>query len=391
MKIAHFTTDEKFLDGAHFLFESVAPYSNDFFLIPTLREYVTPGKKRLKYIKTFKPIVCGYFSYLDSSFLKKIKTYDFVILHSLREFNQEIAVRLSGYLPIVWIGWGSDYYDLLFDNQNDMLEPITLQYFGSHDKSSTCFKYLIRKTKELFHQKIKNKIDVVKKIDYFSPVLQIEYERILKKYPDLLCKYIPWNYYILGSSSIDKRMISNGKNILVGNSAAVTNNHLDVFSILSKLDLGEKERKIICPLSYGTDVCRRIVSDKGYQYFGDSFCSIIDFLDYKDYIKLLSGCSHVVMHQNRQQAGGNIKTALYIGCRVIINPNNAFYERYKDLGCIINTIDELKNEPLLIQKSLNSEEKEINRDIIEKTMDISEGIEKTKNLINVVLCGKNSS
>ena len=104
-----------------------------------------------------------------------------------------------------------------------------------------------------------NKKEIIERIDYFAPVLEYEYELVRKalsfrNFPE----YIYFNY-----GSLEKHLIKsfnqknvNGDNILVGNSATDTNNHIEIFDLLNTLVLGDST-KIICPLSYGNETYKK--------------------------------------------------------------------------------------------------------------------------------------
>ena len=56
-----------------------------------------------------------------------------------------------------------------------------------------------------------------------------------------------------------------GNNILLGNSSTETNNHLDVLFLLQ--NEGIIDRKLILPLSYGSDLYRQYVVAEGRKLF----------------------------------------------------------------------------------------------------------------------------
>ena len=63
-------------------------------------------------------------------------------------------------------------------------------------------------------------------------------------------KYFKFSFYpieFLYNNEIDTS--NSGNNILIGNSRSYANNHLEIFSILSKFNIAN--RKVIVPLSYG--------------------------------------------------------------------------------------------------------------------------------------------
>src|SRR5690554_3902641 len=113
MKILHIATDDKFLDHAFPVFEKVYPGTNDVF--------VFAAKTPLKHVK-LKPDHIE--TKVSSVFHKKPKLssciynkYDLVIFHCLASQTFPEIFNIPEDTPIVWLGWGADYYpDLLADS-----------------------------------------------------------------------------------------------------------------------------------------------------------------------------------------------------------------------------------------------------------------------------------
>ena len=59
-----------------------------------------------------------------------------------------------------------------------------------------------------------------------------------------------------------------------------------------------------------------------------------------DYTKLMQTCKVVIMNHYRQQAVGNIISAVYLGAKVFLNKENSAYLYLKGLGCPIYEITE---------------------------------------------------
>ena len=56
------------------------------------------------------------------------------------------------------------------------------------------------------------------------------------------------------------------------------------------------------------------------------------FLPYEEYCKIISSCGNVVMFHERQQAMGNIRQALWYGCKVFLSISGLPYRYYNNLG-----------------------------------------------------------
>lgn len=117
LKLLHIISDEKFPDAAYRQFEEVAPGASTFMLPET--------KAPIRYLKEIVPVRVSKWSFLNPSFIKSLEKYDAVILHSMTSFALELIGRASRKTKFVWIGMGFDYYDLVYKNAHDMLEPET--------------------------------------------------------------------------------------------------------------------------------------------------------------------------------------------------------------------------------------------------------------------------
>jgi dTDP-N-acetylfucosamine:lipid II N-acetylfucosaminyltransferase len=154
-----------------------------------------------------------------------------------------------------------------------------------------------------------------------------------------------------------------GRNILVGNSATATNNHLEVFAILAGMDLGH--RKIVVPLSYGDDVYRDAILDRGRSMFGERFQPMTEFLPLEQYNNLIAQCSVVVMGHKRQQGTGNTATLLYKGAKVFLEEVNTVYQYLRNRGGYVYTLDDLKKGGVEAFAPLTEEQKGKNRAVLE--------------------------
>jgi hypothetical protein len=102
-----------------------------------------------------------------------------------------------------------------------------------------------------------------------------------------------------------------GINILVGNSADPSNNHLDV---LDKLEAHKNENiKIYVPLSYGNQV---IAEEK--KRFGDKFIPRTEMMPFQNYLEFMGLIDIAIFNHKRQQAIGNTITLLGLRKKVFI-------------------------------------------------------------------------
>ncbi len=285
------------------------------------------------------------------------------IFHFLNNEKKIFIDKLSPKIKKIWCVWGHDFYNNIFLSSSQY-EPQTKKYLEQRksrkDKilnsrliSEPIFKLLLQLKKsglklpisDYYYRKYGvEKYETIQKFDAFAYIVPKEKELIQKKFPNK-------NYFHLYSDpqfpffdhfeTIDQ----NSRNILVGNSAAFSNNHLDSFEILKKFDLGN--RKVIVPLSYSGDKAYiDHVVKVGNELLGDNFTPLLHRLSLKDYSELLNSCSIAIMNQRRQQSGGNLFHLIGSGVNVYIHPENGFYDYFTKNGIEMFALNMLTEEKL---------------------------------------------
>jgi len=127
------------------------------------------------------------------------------------------------------------------------------------------------------------------------------------------CFMYPSNLYQEASK---QSLHHEGVNILLGNSADPSNNHIEILNEL-KCYAGENI-KIYCPLSYGNQSYAEEVLYCGEALFGCKFIALREFMKFDEYAEFLSKIDIAIFNHNRQQAMGNITTLLGMGKKVYL-------------------------------------------------------------------------
>lgn len=387
ISILHLASDNVFIDAAYGNFEAVAPACNTFC--------VPSWNKTLKSIKETPAKIINPYSFKNPFFVRSLEKYDFIVFHSLDSFNQRILANTKSDLKFVWIGYGYDYYDLIYEDPDMLYQEKTRAIVKdlTPKKNDSAIRDTLKRVAKRMIYHNSSKRTLVKKISFFSPVLENEYRMIASKFDSPFPRYAAWNYGTSSDFLNNEQMkcsndLPKGNNILVGNSATPTNNHIEVFDLLRTQDLGN--RKIICPLSYGNPTYAKIINNKGMSYFGENFLGLDTFMPQEDYFKLTGTCSNVIMNHHRQQALGNIIVLLFMGANIFLNKINPVYQFLKEKGAIIYTIDELSNSPDLLDTRLPEDDVEQNRQILESLYSKKAILDKTEQLIMDVVSFKNS-
>ena len=326
-----------------------------------------------------------------------------IFFHSLNYQKQILIDNFKNDPKLVWLPWGFDLYYKWPPFNKDIFDSETRKVIYSRKTRIKEYVMVNFITERLFFLLydifIKNKIpqkiitiiyplqliqkfifntynvnyfSVVNKFHYIIPVLNSE-KTAFKK---LKLKPIYFHY---GSGTIDIYLKSSeirnvfSNNILIGNSADPSNNHISAFKTLRKLNVGN--RKIIVPLSYsGNSGYTEHVISIGKKYFGNNFQPILGFLNLTDYQNIISTCSVVILNHRRQQAGGNIITMCYYGAKIFLNERNKFFEEFNDLGIKVENLQNLNQ--INLDKPYSDFEVKNNKRLILKNY--SEGVVLSK-------------
>ena len=300
--------------------------------------------------------------------------YDKVYIHYFDPKYFEIVRTIPSGIKVIWIFWGGDAFYLPAFSDKYLL-PITKDYVYSSNplrefffpgckpifqKPSTprslmrnSLKYLNERLTAWSQQSLwRSHVKAFSRVDYFAHYLPEDFNSIVTSYPTLKASLIDFNYGSV-QDFLTPNKSNSGKNLLLGNSGAETNNHLDALRVIP----AQFEGKIICPLSYGAanHYVGNIMRFGGVK-FKNSFLPLLEFLPLKDYQRLLSSCGLAIMNHIRSQAAGNIFALLSKGTKVAMNPDSNLFKFLLDKGLIVSAFDadlfsfSGKFEPLSLQQ-----------------------------------------
>lgn len=360
-------SDEKFNDMAIRQFEEA---------IPGIHEYWAIGSK-LSWTKSPLAQSC---SLRELTLKLSCDNYTAVIFHSLPPSRYRLLHYIQNNRTVVWIGMGYDYYPLI--NNINCQGPLVLEKTKKLDKEIYSVrkfaKQILNKLQKTALWKPVGTVSDLERVDYFSPVLDCEFD-MMKQSMKLKAEYIVWNYGTVEHDFLTSaRGMSLGMNILAGNSASATNNHVELFeTIRDQVDL--RSRKVITPLSYGNPRYRDKVIEKGMLLLGDAFFPVTEFIPNEEYIKMLHSCGFVMMNHLRQQALGNICMAMLMGSKIYLQAKNPLSAWLKARNAHIGSMDSLDLNPL------NENQKIFNQKIIQSHWGSDHQKQKTFNLIKTAL------
>lgn len=311
--------------------------------------------------------------------------YDLIILHSLSSFPLLKISEIKSSCKILWKAWGFDIYRTP-DGISPFIPLKRLQPISKRFWKQNCRNERINILKmfiyNLLHRKqIKRS---VQRIDYFSGCLPSEYE-LMKRNPFFKAKHLLFDYFYLNSDYCKEKLYDFpvlGANILVGNSAGILNNHLDILEQLKNITPNDK--KIILPLSYGGNKPYiDYIKHYGQKIWNEKFISVETFMPRNEYFELIESCGYAIFGYERQAALGNVFHTFWIGAKVFLSETSINYQYFKQNNFIVYSIQhDLTKEHL--NTPLTKEEILVNRKAFLKVMSVEVSFQRIVTLFKTV-------
>lgn len=366
MNILHVFPDDKFFDRVSSTFDQIAGIKNIYVF------YTSDKKYQFKYIKSYEKVR------IETNRQKYLKLFsdqdiDIIFLHSLSNYYYEFVLKADSSKIIIWWAWGYELYQTNLIKL-DLYKPLTKKAISklqnqksqSEESIESVLKMLLNKTKMILRLKRNSFIrsKVFSKIDYFIPVLPIEYDLISKnKYFNAKLLMERGVFRDIDESKFSLYVPSAEGNILLGNSATFTNNHLDIIGQLK--DVNIQNRKIIVPLNYGVNKYAELIKNN----VDSRYHLLTDYLEYSDYEKLVGTCSYAIFGPIRQQSMSNINMCFFKGIKIFLYSDSLIYKQLKRDGYKVFSIEmDLNEEELRTPLSYNDmiHNQEVKRSITKK-------------------------
>lgn len=348
-KIVHFVLDDKFIIPEMNIFDSLTDYDNEYILIKNL-----PFQHRL-YLKE-RDKIREMSRWSVKKRICKSDYADVIILHSLFSLPLDLFKSIHSETKVIWLAWGYDLYHGKYGmepliNICSLYDVYTNKYVESQESQPKLPALMKVRLREFISEMLWPATDSIlncalQRIDYFGGYPG-EYD-FIKLNNHFRAENVDYSYPLISNlyskDNIENLSDSVSGNILVGNSATETNNHIDVFVKLE--NIVSADRKIIVPLSYGSSSYREYVILKGREFFVEQFEPLVDFMPLVEYQSLIQSCSVAIFGHNRQQAVGNVIMSLWNGSKVFLSQNSLIYKYLKSIGLSVFSI----------QKDLTKEE-----------------------------------
>lgn len=346
-KLLHIVPDDKFIDCAIDLFDSTSVENRYVCLVDSI-------PYAFRYVKNITRVEC--IKTEEAEMLWNDFSVDMFCFHTLDYSKYQYLLSIPKTKKILWLSWGYDLYAQCQDCPPVLnipcFKPLTQKYVGYKSWKTYIKEWLhfilhlessirrLYKSKQSERRAIRLQRQVFERVDYISTVLPIEYD-MLRKNTGTRAQYFPFQYSSRKKTQDVLQMSKNADSILVGNSATMTNNHLDILHVLEDRDISGI---IQMPLSYG---------DKYYAEYLIQVTEsskmkinvILDFIEKGEYASFLTHCRALVLGCIRQQALGNIIMMLSQGGKVFLYKDSMDYQYLKKEGFVVFTIEQdLTNE-----------------------------------------------
>lgn len=282
--------------------------------------------------------------------------YDAIFFYSLPYELWYVVSMVPPSKKVIWWSWGYELYEPIRGLQP--LLPVNL-YQGEtlllNKKLNNNLVYRIKRIVKKFtvpyykHQLKK----MLKRIDYHQPVIKEEYDLLRKNYPDLFRAkefYYPNSW---GKINPISHIKAEKKYILFGNSSSATNNHIDVWKVVSNFI--NEDQVTYVPLNYGdlryADLITPLIN-------GGDIRILRSFLPLEEYNNITDHCLCFISGVMRQQAVGNILSCIIKGVKILLYKDSMLYKSLERIGISVYSIEDMNSQT--ISTSMLQEEYENN-------------------------------
>ncbi len=366
MKVIHLGDDNIFMDAAKRQFDQCDLERNDL-LIWSDKTPLKKTKSEIKYMLSYTSS--------DSIISEAIRDYDLIVLHSLTVANAHIVNNLiKSHQKTVWMLHGYEAYTTSAFKSKDLYSSKSRAFDNNENFIKNVARPIVERFKTTQNKQV---LAAAKKVDYLGSLYKEEHEFICSKLK-MGAQWFEFTYYPISQIIGHNDQLVEGTDILLGNSASLSNNHLDLIDKLQQLNL--EDRKVVCPLSYGDEKYAEQVIEYSKKHLGKNFFPLKEFIEIESYNKILNSCSICIMNHYRQQAVGTVLTMIYKGAKVYLNEKNSLYHFLKRIGVKVFSLLE-ENISLT---PLTKKDKQANQQIIKSMLEETILVDRLKSVLRSI-------
>ena len=309
--------------------------------------------------------------------LKKANDADVLVVYELDNVKCRIVNQVVSNVKIIWRFFGWELYSR---NLHLYLGPETSKFFKPAIRKNRLYhKFPFLNEKEKAFRK------AVKRIDIIAGIFEEEYDELKKYWPELppFIQLPLQNTEQIDCIDYHQEKWMKKNEIVVGNSRANSNNHLEILDIIDKSE-ASTDIKIKFLFNYGLEneysahVRRRARKMSNVEL-------IESFIPYDEFQSFYYQIGAMVNNSYRQLALGNIFQSMRTGVKIYLNRKSPTYTWLESLGFKIYPVENLENDlqngDLILSKADANYNLECYKSML-KSYPIVEFQEKVKRMIS---------
>lgn len=366
MKILHLIIDHQVIERTLGIYEKVFPKSNDVIYFSQLSNDTQP--KHLTIHKFSKTILLGKGNVEGHQF--NFSDYTHIIAHYLTLDMISFIKEAPKTIHVTWEIYGFDLY-------NQFLEPMGYKIAYSDQYNYVKHGFIRKHMPQLYdillyltghhvdftYKKIRSFKYICKRVNAIQYCCKYDAEYVEEYANRPIKSYEIFNYSlseVLGE--LLDSPFTKGHDIMVGNSASYSNNHLYILNYIKDIKI-EEDSHIIIPLSYGGSIKYVNEVETVYRkHFGQAIETLKEYMPLHDYNRVFLRLKVIYLSAWRQESQGTAIMAFYMGIKVFMSIKSPLYKWFVDLNFIVFAIEKAKVSEL--NSGLSLEEKKHNRNIV---------------------------
>lgn len=275
---------------------------------------------------------------------KYAKGFDGVVFYCLEDVKANILLQLDPKIKTLTRFFGFELYNLCMDQY---LSDRTHEVLPQEESTPSSLRSFLGATKRKLKQRFRkdyalnltNQKSIYERLDAIFVINKFEYNELKEIF--YLPKLIELKFTNHENELDEFKVISEKSNrIIVGNNGAEVNNHIDIFDIIKSSSIKD-EVEFDLFFSYGNSrPYSKVVRDLAKDI--NQVRLIEDFLPKEEFEAIYESSAALVINSYRQNALGNIFTAIKVGCKIYLNKRSSTYHWLIAEGFNISKVEDLK-------------------------------------------------
>ena len=348
MKILHLISDHQVIERTLRVYESVFPGCNDVLVFNNTGNCF----KRLKNDYTGRVINKDNLQEMANNYNFSAITH--VIAHYMTLDKADFIKMVPSGIHVCWEIYGYDLYEqfllplgykMYYTSPIPYFKhPIIRRYFGGvMDLFLTMkgVKYSLKCQRKNLFKYLANRVDSIQYCCKYDASFVEDFSG------RTIPSYEVFNYSlseVLGD--LEGASFVEGNNILIGNSASLSNNHLYALKKIRNISIPAGS-KLIIPLSYGgTKQYAQTVIEEYKKVYSDELEVLNDYMPLHEYNKVFLNLRAIILSSWRQESQGTAIMAFYLGIKVFMSERSPLYKWFVDCGFFVFAIEMITSEDL---------------------------------------------